>query len=98
MRARAAEFLRDSERCDAASAVARRYESIPPPERGAAAAARHGNAWGRPVADQEQLQALHAQGARLLAYGGEFQAILNLLRERGEEFDQLLQATEQEGG
>lgn len=67
-------------------------------ERVAAAAARHGKAWGRPVADQEQLQALHAQGARLLAYGGEFQAILNLLRERGEEFDQLLRSIEQEGG
>ena len=67
-------------------------------ERVAAAAARHGKAWGRPVSDQEQLQALHAQGARLLAYGGEFQAILNLLRERGEEFDQLLRSIEQEGG
>ena len=64
----------------------------------AAAAARHGKAWGRPVADQEQLQTLHAQGARLLAYGGEFAAFLNMLRERGEEFDQLLRATEQEGG
>ena len=64
----------------------------------AAAAARHGKAWGRPVADQEQLQALHAQGARLLAYGGEFSAFLNMLRERGEEFDHLLRATEQEGG
>ena len=67
-------------------------------EQVAAAAARHGKAWGRPVADQEQLQALHAQGARLLAYGGEFSAFLNMLRERGEEFDHLLRATEQEGG
>ena len=50
------------------------------------------------MADQEQLQALHAQGARLLAYGGEFSAFLNMLRERGEEFDHLLRATEQEGG
>ncbi|MAV38098.1 MAG: 4-hydroxy-2-oxovalerate aldolase [Planctomycetaceae bacterium] len=65
-------------------------------EQVAAAADRHGKAWGRPVADREQLHSLHAQGARLLAYGGDFLAFLNLLRERGEDFDALLEPTDHE--
>ena len=48
-------------------------------EKVAAAAAKHGKAWGCPVRDVEDLQHRHAQGGRLLAHGGEFFALMKML-------------------
>jgi len=48
-------------------------------QRVAAAAAANGKHWGRPAATTELLQELYDQGARLLAQGGEFLAILQML-------------------
>jgi 2-keto-3-deoxy-L-rhamnonate aldolase RhmA len=50
-------------------------------ERVAEACARHGKAWGCPVASADDLARKQSQGGRLLAYGGEFMAIMTALRE-----------------
>jgi 2-keto-3-deoxy-L-rhamnonate aldolase RhmA len=47
-------------------------------ERVAAAAARHGKAWGQPTFSLEHMKKLHAQGARLLMYGNEFSAMMQM--------------------
>jgi 4-hydroxy-2-oxoheptanedioate aldolase len=44
-------------------------------ERIAAAARRHGKAWGRPVGSAADLRAIVAAGARFIAYGSEFAAL-----------------------
>ena len=48
-------------------------------QRVAAAAAANAKAWGRPAGTPELLQELYGQGARLLAQGGEYLAILQAL-------------------
>lgn len=45
----------------------------------AAAAKRHGKAWGVPASSPEQLQKFHDQGAQLIAYGGDFPAFREML-------------------
>jgi len=50
-------------------------------ERVAAACATHGKAWGLPVGTEEVMQKRHDQGARLLAHGGEFMAIMKMLED-----------------
>ena len=55
----------------------------------AAAAAKHGKFWGRPTSS-EGLKALHEKGARLLACGGEFLAIMQMLEETARLFDEQL--------
>lgn len=54
----------------------------------AAAAARHGKAWGCP-ASSEQLESLYGQGARLLAHGGDFMACMNMLQQCGQRLDEV---------
>ena len=49
-------------------------------ERVAAAARRHKKAWGCPAATREDVQTLHAQGAQLIAYGGDFSAFMTMLK------------------
>lgn len=56
----------------------------------AAAASTHGKAWGRPASTVEDLRAFHDQGARLLAHGGEFMAIMAMLEESAANFDAAL--------
>jgi 4-hydroxy-2-oxoheptanedioate aldolase len=51
------------------------------------AAERHGKAWGLPAGDLEQLRQFHAQGARLTAYGGDFFAFLEMLKNRAADLD-----------
>jgi 2-keto-3-deoxy-L-rhamnonate aldolase RhmA len=53
----------------------------------ATAAANHGKAWGRPAGSVELLKTLYDQGARLLAYGGEFMAIMKMLEKSAADFD-----------
>jgi len=47
----------------------------------AAAAARHGNAWGRPSGTAEDIALLKQQGAQLIAHGSDFGAVMRLLPE-----------------
>ena len=55
----------------------------------AAAAEKHGKAWGRPAATVEQLKELHARGAQLLAHGGDFMALKDMLAESARHFDEV---------
>ncbi len=53
-------------------------------------ARQSGKAWGCPVATVQRMQELHAQGATLLAHGGDFMALMNMLRESAADFDTTL--------
>ncbi len=50
-------------------------------QRVAAAARKYGKAWGRPAHSAEQVQQYRAEGAQLIAYGGDFAAMADLLRD-----------------
>jgi 4-hydroxy-2-oxoheptanedioate aldolase len=54
----------------------------------AAAAERHGKAWGCPATSIDQVRQFQAQGAQLIAYGGDFQAFRDMLATRGRELEQ----------
>lgn len=56
----------------------------------AAAARRHGKAWGQPAFSAEHLKSLISQGATLPNFGGEFGAILNGLKQWSSEWDAVL--------
>ena len=45
----------------------------------AAAAARHGIAWGRPSGTAEDIAALKHQGAKLIAHGSDFGAVMKMM-------------------
>lgn len=47
----------------------------------AAAAARHGVAWGRPSGTAEDIAMLQQKGARLIAHGSDFGAVMRMLPE-----------------
>jgi 4-hydroxy-2-oxoheptanedioate aldolase len=47
----------------------------------AAAAARHGKAWGRPSGTAEDIALLKQQGAQLIAHGSDFGAVMKMLPE-----------------
>ena len=53
----------------------------------AAAAARHGKAWGCPVATKEDLLKRRSQGGQLLAHGGEFRTLMDMLEKCSAAFD-----------
>lgn len=55
----------------------------------AAAASRHGKAWGIPADSPEQVSRYREQGAQLIAFGGDFSAMLNMLRARSAELDEI---------
>lgn len=56
-------------------------------QRVAAAAEKYGKPWGRPAFSQEDMKHLHDAGARLIAHGGDFMAIKNMLEETAGKFD-----------
>jgi 2-keto-3-deoxy-L-rhamnonate aldolase RhmA len=56
-------------------------------EQVAAAAARHGKAWGCPVGTKEDLQRRRSQGGQLLAHGGEFRVLMDMLEANAANFD-----------
>ena len=56
-------------------------------DRVAAAAAKHGKAWGRPAPTLEDLKSLHARGGRLLPHGEDFEAFLEKLEEWSKDFE-----------
>lgn len=53
----------------------------------AAAAARHGIAWGRPGGDAEQITRIAAKGGQLIAHGSDFGAVLTQLSVYGKTLD-----------
>lgn len=56
----------------------------------AAAAQRHGKAWGRPVGTPADAKTIVDIGAQFVAMGGEFVALLQLLKTHAAQFDELL--------
>lgn len=56
-------------------------------ERVAAACAQHNVAWGTPVGTVEDLARRQAQGGQLLAHGGDFGGMMNILRSCASNFD-----------
>jgi 4-hydroxy-2-oxoheptanedioate aldolase len=57
-------------------------------ERVAAAAARHGKAWGIPAGTPQLIARYRQQGAQMLAYGGDF-ALAKVLESCGKDFDRV---------
>lgn len=53
----------------------------------AEAAARHGKAWGCPVASRDELHKRRSQGAQLLPRGGDFMALMTMLKTWSADFD-----------
>lgn len=58
-------------------------------ERVAAAAEKHGKAWGCPVGTTDDMQKRYDQGGRLLAHGGEFLALMRMLEQSAADFESL---------
>jgi len=58
----------------------------------AKAAEKHGKAWGCPAATLEQMKKLHGMGARLLAHGGDFSALKDMLEQSASDFDEMVGA------
>ncbi len=56
-------------------------------EQVAAACRRHGKAWGMPVKSEDELRQRINQGGQLMAWGGEFSAIMEHLRQCAQGFD-----------
>lgn len=55
----------------------------------AAACKRHGKAWGTPCASVENMHHMRDLGAQLIAHGGEFGAIMDMLKACSADFDVL---------
>jgi 4-hydroxy-2-oxoheptanedioate aldolase len=53
----------------------------------AAACRRHGKAWGMPVGSREDLQKRREQGAQILAHGGDFGAMMTMLKSCAANFE-----------
>lgn len=60
-------------------------------ERVAAAAVRHGKAWGRTASSVEEIARYRAMGAQMVPWGGDF-AMINILRQSSEDLDRVLDA------
>lgn len=58
-------------------------------ERVAAAAAKHGKAWGCPAATADIVSTLRQQGAQLIAYGGEYMTLMNMLKSHAADLDRV---------
>lgn len=56
----------------------------------AAAAARNHVAWGRPARSVDDIRALHAAGARLIAHGSDFGSVSAMLPQFGAKFNEAL--------
>ncbi|MDA1049194.1 MAG: aldolase/citrate lyase family protein [Planctomycetota bacterium] len=55
----------------------------------AAAAKRHGKAWGCPAGSGEQVKQLREQGAQLIAYGGDFRAFMAALKQSSSDLNEV---------
>ena len=56
----------------------------------AEASRRHGKAWGCPAGSLDELRRYHDQGAQLVAYGSDFRALMDMLRDRSRELQEVL--------
>jgi 2-keto-3-deoxy-L-rhamnonate aldolase RhmA len=61
-------------------------------QRVAAAASNHGIAWGCPASSREQVRQLREQGAQLIAYGGDFSAFIEMLKNHSADLDAIYDA------
>ena len=59
-------------------------------ERLANVARQHGKAWGRPVNSAAEAKSVQAMGGQFIAWGNDFLAVYNSLRECGKELDAVL--------
>lgn len=59
-------------------------------DRVAAAAEKHGKAWGMPAGNPEHYKSLLARGAKLLNHGGDFSAMIDMFKRCGDELDAIL--------
>jgi len=55
----------------------------------AAACAKHGKAWGLPTASEEILAQYASEGGQLLAHGGDFGALMEMLETSSQRFDRV---------
>ncbi len=55
----------------------------------AAAAKRHGKAWGCPAGSPDKVKQLREQGAQLIAYGGDFRAFMAMLEKSASELNEV---------
>ena len=55
-----------------------------------AAAQAHGKHWGRPAGSADQLEALFAKGARFVANGSDFSAMMWMMNEASGQLDQAI--------
>ena len=53
----------------------------------AAAAKKHNKAWGCPAASSEKVRELREMGAQLIAYGGDFMALMDMLEAHSADLD-----------
>lgn len=58
-------------------------------DRVAAAAKKHGKAWGQPGFSAEHVKELYERGAQLVNHGGDFGAFLKMLEEKSKELDEI---------
>ena len=58
-------------------------------DRVAAAAAKHGKAWGQPGGSPEKVSSLLQRGARLVSHGGDFMALRDMLEEKSKDLDEI---------
>lgn len=58
----------------------------------AAAAQRHGIAWGRPAGNREQIARVHRKGGRLIAHGSDFGAVMQMLPRFADAFRDALES------
>jgi len=55
----------------------------------AEAAKKHGKAWGCPAATAQRVSELRGMGAQLIAFGGDFGAFMEMLKNRSSELDEI---------
>lgn len=60
-------------------------------EQVSAACQKHGKAWGMPVSGEELLRKRKQQGGQILSNGGDFGALMNMLRDSAGHFDAVAQ-------
>ncbi len=58
-------------------------------EQVAAAAKKHGKAWGCPGGSADKVKELRSQGAQLIAYGGDFRAFMQMLERSSSELNEI---------
>jgi 4-hydroxy-2-oxoheptanedioate aldolase len=58
-------------------------------DRVAAAADKHGKAWGAPGLSLDNIKAIRGQGAQLISHGGDYEALMAMLKTSSAELDEI---------